>query len=267
MTPDFDRQTLDSLSTGERALLDFIIDHQEQLAKLSIQELAEMAFTSPATVVRLCKKFGFDGFSELKFLLREKKRKSNTLPDPSLELKGVISRSFGDLTQTIRGIRQETLAFITDCLCSDKNLYLFARGMSYMPITYMHQVLLSVDRDCLCFIDPPLMLQAAQNMTAEDVVIIASSGGATDGIQRAAQMAKEHGAAVIALTSDARSPLAAIADIHIHCHTPNRYRNGIDIKSRFTMMFVIDLIINCYLNRMNLNPPSDPSIYINQKNW
>lgn len=266
MTRYFDQLLLDTLSHSETELLQYILDHQQDLLHISIQRLAESAYTSPASIIRMCKKLNLSGFNDLKYYLREKRVKQQDAP-LSAELKGVLSKDYAYLKQTLSGLSMTDLAFTADCLCSDKNIYLFARGMSFMPITYMHQVLLSLDRDCLCFIDPPLMFHAARHMTANDVVLIASSGGSTDGIQKAAQLAKEHQATVIALTSDQHSPLATLADVVFHCYASNRYLNEIDIKSRFTMMFVIDLILCCYFDRISLNQPSDPNFYINQKNW
>lgn len=262
----FEDSLLGTLTQSEKQLLDTIINQPKLITSMNIQELSDAVYTSPAAIIRLCKKLGLDGFGDLKYRLRDKLAAPSG-PDTSQELKGVIENHYRELSQTAASLRPEDLRFAADCLCSHKNIYLFGRGMSYMPITYMHQVLLSVDRDCLCYIDPPLMWGAALHMNSDDVIFIASSGGATDGIHKAARLAKEHNATVIALTAGIDSPLAGIADICLHCAAPRRYLNEIDIKSRFTMMFAIDIILDCYLSRLNLNPPSDPRLYINQQNW
>lgn len=261
----FDQDLLTALSAGDRRLLEDISQCRDGVGRMNIQELADTVYTSPASIIRLCKKLGLEGFSELKYLLKPEWSVPGS--DPAMELRGVIEARYRELSRTAASFTAADLSFVADCLCSDRNIYLFGRGMSYMPITYMHQVLMSVDRDCLCYIDPPLMYHAAAHMTADDVVFIASSGGATEAIRKAAGMARDHQATVIALTADPDSALAGNADILFHCTARRRYLNEIDITSRFTMMFAIDVILECYLNRLNLNPPSDPQLYLNQKNW
>lgn len=267
MTPEFDNQLLKGLTSSEMKVLHFIRLHEKVFLSMSIQELAKSTYTSAPSIIRLCKKLQLEGFNELKYMIRSKTRMTSPDADPALDLKGVISGNLNRLKETVQEISPADLTFASDCLASTKNIYLFGRGLTYMPLTYMHQILLSVDRDCLCFIDPPLMFNSSAHMTENDVVFIASSGGSTDGIYRSAALAKENGASVIALTSDKDSPLAGYSDVVFYCSSPKRYLNGIDVKSRFTIMFVIDLILTCYLNRMQLNPPSDPRTYLEQRNW
>lgn len=267
MTPEFDRSLLEQLTTSELEVINYISQHETAFLNMSIQELAKTTFTSTSSIMRLCKKLDLEGFNELKYVIRQKAKAKKPVTDSSLDLRGVISTHLNRTADTVQGISASDLSFSADCLASNRNIYLFGRGLSYMPLTYMHQVLLSVDRDCLCYMDPPLMYNSAAHMTKEDVVFIASSSGAAGEIYRSATLAKENGASVIVLTSDKNSPLATCSDLVFYCNAEKRYRNGIDVKSRFNMMFVIDLILTCYLNRMNLNPPSDPGIYINQRNW
>ncbi len=53
-------------SDGEKALAEFILDKGREIDCYSIRSLAEHAYTSPATMIRLCKKLGFSGFDEFK---------------------------------------------------------------------------------------------------------------------------------------------------------------------------------------------------------
>lgn len=267
MTPEFERQLPDQLTPSEMKVIHFIRLHETEFLNMNIQELSKATYTSAPSIIRLCKKLGLEGLNELKYTVRSKNREKYLSSGSSLELKGVISGTLNRLKDMVQEISSSDLSFAADCLASTKNLYLFGRGLTYMPLTYMHQILLSVDRDCLCFIDPPLMFNCAAHMTENDVVFIASSSGSAEAICRCAALAKENGAVVIALTSDKDSPLAGCSDVVFYCNSPERYLNGVDVKSRFTIMYVIDLILTCYLNRMHLNPPSDPRIYIDQKNW
>lgn len=56
----------EQMSAGERSVADYILSLKGSLEKYSTRNLADAAYTSPATVIRLCKKMGFSGFDELK---------------------------------------------------------------------------------------------------------------------------------------------------------------------------------------------------------
>lgn len=51
----------------EQAVARYILEHTEAILPMSAEELAKAAFTSKATVIRLCKKLGLAGYQELKF--------------------------------------------------------------------------------------------------------------------------------------------------------------------------------------------------------
>ena len=55
-----------------RGVLRFLRENPEEAAGYSIKQLADKTFSSAATIVRLCRKMGFDGYKELqKSLLYE----------------------------------------------------------------------------------------------------------------------------------------------------------------------------------------------------
>lgn len=255
------------LTENEQEILKYLAANEKAVSGMTIRELAGSTYSSPAAIIRLCKKLNLEGFNELKYFIRDKHKKERMKGQNGLELTGVLSGCLAAFQNTLSSISPDDLTMAADCLAQDNNIYLYGRGLSYMPITYMYQMLLSVDRDCLCFIDPPLIYQAASQMGTDDVVFIASAGGSTEGVTKACRMAKANGAFVIALTADSGSFLAEHANLCFHCQAGIRYRNGIDITSRFTIMAVIDMILSCYFSKMNLSSQSDPSLYINQKNW
>ena len=56
----------DSLKTAEKKAVDFLLEHPEEIANLTIVDFAERAGCSEATIVRLSKRLGYEGFPELK---------------------------------------------------------------------------------------------------------------------------------------------------------------------------------------------------------
>ena len=55
-----------SASPSEKTLIDFILKCPEEVINVNIRNLSKKTFTSPATIIRLCKNLSFNGFQDLK---------------------------------------------------------------------------------------------------------------------------------------------------------------------------------------------------------
>ncbi|AXY24716.1 sugar isomerase [Suicoccus acidiformans] len=56
---------------GEQLLVDYILEHTEDIHQLSASALAQLTHTNPTSLVRIAKKLGYVGWSDLKEALRE----------------------------------------------------------------------------------------------------------------------------------------------------------------------------------------------------
>ena len=57
-------KALDHLTIQEKYLVDYILDNPDDILQKNINELAQLSYTSTATVSRLCKKLGFKGYKD-----------------------------------------------------------------------------------------------------------------------------------------------------------------------------------------------------------
>lgn len=249
----FSPEQIAGLSPIEKTILQYSIRNLKKFYNMSIQEIAENTFSSTSTIMRLCKKLRFDGFNEFKYFICHHADLQKEQKQDHYVLNSIISKEVSSLKQTALELDQNKIETIIGYFLEDKKIHFFARGLSYMPAFYMYNMLLSVDRNCFFHIDPPLMYHAADDMDENDILIIASSGGATSPIVTAATMAKERNATVIAFCSDRTSPLFQIASISFYCMAESRYYKEIDAKSRLSILFVMDLILECYFEKLNLN--------------
>ena len=60
------REACSSLSAAEQQIARFIIENPEEATLLTVRQLAQHTFTSPSSVVRVCRSVGFDGYKELR---------------------------------------------------------------------------------------------------------------------------------------------------------------------------------------------------------
>ncbi len=75
---------LPDLSDVELYIYNYILANSQSVTYMSIQKLAKATNTSTASILRFCRKFGCDGFSEFKFKLREELAKNNVNIQPEM---------------------------------------------------------------------------------------------------------------------------------------------------------------------------------------
>ena len=59
------KQYLPTASGAEQGALRYLLEHSEEIPQLSVKELSQRSFSSAATIVRLCRKLGFEGYRDL----------------------------------------------------------------------------------------------------------------------------------------------------------------------------------------------------------
>ncbi len=113
---------MDSFTHQAKAAARYILDHVELIQKMSAEELAKASFTSKATVVRLCKKLGVEGYQELKFKLVSE-MVENIRVNQLLSKEPITEKSsYNDIITTLPKLYDKA---ITDTkLCMDKNVML-----------------------------------------------------------------------------------------------------------------------------------------------
>src|ERR1700682_150691 len=73
----------DDCSRSQKDVAQYIVDHLDEAAFQTAEELARRANTSSSTVVRFSQALGFEGFPELQAAAREEYRRVHTKAAPS----------------------------------------------------------------------------------------------------------------------------------------------------------------------------------------
>ena len=68
----FDNEKVKTLNELEMLVYDYILKHRKVVVEMSIRELSATCHVSTATIVRMCHKLNLSGFSELKYVIKQK---------------------------------------------------------------------------------------------------------------------------------------------------------------------------------------------------
>ncbi|MDD3809784.1 MAG: MurR/RpiR family transcriptional regulator [Erysipelotrichaceae bacterium] len=104
-------KNFDQLNEIDLYIWQYINHHQKECLAMSIQQLAKECNVSTTSILRLTKKIGLAGYSELKVLLKWQDQTGsfshNTIPNIAAELKSTIDNLVGlDLMATVKDIHQ-----------------------------------------------------------------------------------------------------------------------------------------------------------------
>lgn len=224
------RLVLPTLAKAERRAAEYLLEHQAELPSLNLSELATNSDCSQASIVRLCKAIGLDGFKQLKAELTRQNFESpgelfpgnGGTPGPDGNMADVLKEVF---SYNVRSL-QDTFALYTpqydkalEAILGAKQLAFFAIGNASMPCQYAYMMFRRMGYYCSANTDPDLQMLDAANLGKGDVAIAVSHTGQTRHVVAATEVAHNNGATTICITKNARSPLTQVCDIQLFTAT------------------------------------------------
>src|SRR5699024_6309302 len=102
---DISPDKYNTLSEAERYLLNYIYEHLEYISTTSIVKLSENASVSTATIVRLMKKKGYDGYTYFKYTIHENMgtpKSHKELEDIDIKIQRAILKNENEVIKTIQ---------------------------------------------------------------------------------------------------------------------------------------------------------------------
>jgi len=206
----------------------YALDHPEEVAFGTAASIAQAADVQPSTLVRFAQHLGFDGFSDLQGIFRNrlKERTGNyeerlatiraTTKQGSEDIAilngflGAASQSIDKLVQTVNPLRFERAAAL---LADAETIYLIARRRSYPIAAYLAYAfgkmkLRYVLTGSMAGLDPEMLAMATERDAA---IAVSFSPYAPSTIEQARQLGAL-GVPVVSITDNAFSPLAECAE-------------------------------------------------------
>lgn len=213
-----------SLVPSEQRVAQLCLDSPQTVALMSVADLVAATGTSPATVVRACKRLGFSGFQHLRqILLRDlgaAARDTATDNDtPSMGEPGssqhLVSGIFYRASQEIRGalgsLDFREFSAAVEAIRSRRRLLVIANGASLAPAQALALNFLGTGIICEAPTDVVSQHISAKLLSPGDVCIAISDSGQNSYTLASARLAGERGAVVIGVTSYGKSDLAALS--------------------------------------------------------
>ncbi|NMB01243.1 MAG: MurR/RpiR family transcriptional regulator [Firmicutes bacterium] len=201
------------LSEEEKRVITSIVQHIENNSgKVGIQQIADENFVSTAFIMKLCKRLGFDGYSELFYYLALQNANPVLQGDPQRET----------LQNLIDNYHDDEIQSFCKLLAQFREQKIFAVGAGFADLVADY----IVQRLAVCgfmvfnrvhFYDLMLMKEERQGgmvpVIEPSMIIAISQSGETDTVLNDVRRAKESGFKVLSFSRRAESTLAELSDI------------------------------------------------------
>ncbi len=227
-----------TLNDTEKKIVDYILQNYDHLG--TIKSISDELFMSPNTIVRLCKKLGYTGFSELKYTILQNQSQQNIDPSNNYDIKEVF-----DYTLSINSLDKIRLAAKTIFDCNQ--LVIFSLGLSHIvaldllkKLVHLNKVVFAPDdRDCCKLY--------ANNLQEGQVAMILSLSGNTDIMKNITYTAKAKDIPIVTLTGWGQNSVATLGDVNLFAFYNKLSVNNYDVSSRLGLYILTELIFQEYL--------------------
>lgn len=173
----------DQLSENEKYILNYILLNREECLKLNVSELSKKSMSSPASIVRLSKKLGLSGFSELKYQLKSD-RSSYKESSTSLDGCNYVSNLKHDIDLTIRLFEQMDLTHQYNLLKNSNYIYAYGTGTAQKTmLNELNRYMLSIGKNLIIIPSYNELEMVANSESDIDLMIIISLSEDTKNMQ------------------------------------------------------------------------------------
>lgn len=244
---------LAGMSSSEADVLRLVIEDPQFAAEATTAQLAQRAGVSPPTVVRAARAAGFGGFAELKLGLAYARGSARFFTPPqtldatsapaevvSMVIDGgrrALSSAEGILDLTAVGEAAERIGV-------SSRVIVVGAGTSAAVAADIAFRLTTIGIAALNISDHMSALVAARLLSEGDVALAFSATGRTPHTLSVCDAARSSGASLVAITNQAQSPLALLADVSLAVGGDDLDDQMAAASSRIAHLAVADAIVS-----------------------
>ena len=250
---------MENLSEGQKSILQYMCGHPQEIASMTIKELAQATYTSPATLIRVSKKLGYNGFDELKkdFLIEENYINTHFQKiDPNYPF--LATDNYMTIASKITTLAKET----ADDTLSLIDFYTLQKAVKFLlkaekihltaisfPLIYGRDFQLKLRRigknvEIIDLLGE--QLYAAPIINKSDCALMISYSGETPLIRQMIKVYQQKNIPIIAITGVGSSTLRSAADVSLSVTTREKLYSKISGYSNlFSINLILDILYSC----------------------
>jgi DNA-binding MurR/RpiR family transcriptional regulator len=228
------RARFDECSRSQKDVAQYIVDHLDEAAFQTAEELARRANTSSSTVVRFSQALGFEGFPELQAAAREEYRRvhakapagaSETGPASSTplfsldqnEFETSLTADYLNVEETARKISRSSVEALVEAIVAAEKVLVAGTDQMAFFASYLRHLLMLLDLRVDVVASPSQEALSRLGRIDQGTLVIGLSAGRPHPlVVRAMKLARHRKARTAAITDATLSEVAKLAQIKLY---------------------------------------------------
>lgn len=265
------KNNYDQIFLAEKKVADFILENPEKAVNANVSELASYSGVSDATVIRLCKHIGYEGYYQLRIeLSRDLGRRQVNEADMGHTKADTVSGLFQAFSSNIieigKNLDQGKLLECANLIKTGRQVHLVAVGNTSPIAMYTGFRLGRLGIKCTYGSIPEYFMNHVNLADSEDVVIAVSRSGESRQVIQALELAKEKGLKIISITGFEHSPVSKLSDYFLLSNVFGQSFDYYKGYSRLNEIVVIDTLLHFVTNEEKIiaNSADKPEIIFSE---
>jgi DNA-binding MurR/RpiR family transcriptional regulator len=223
------RARFDDFSRSQKDVAQYIVDHLDEAAFQTAEELARRANTSSSTVVRFSQALGFEGFPELQHAARDEyRRRRDDAPKgvPSAaplfsldhtEFEAALAADHVNVEDTAHKLSRSDAEAAIDAIVSAEKVLIAGTDQMAFFASYLRHLLMLLDLRAEIVASPSQEALGRLSRIDERTLVIGLSAGRPHPlITRTMKLARHRKAPTLAITDATLSEVARLARIRLY---------------------------------------------------
>jgi DNA-binding MurR/RpiR family transcriptional regulator len=228
------RARFDEFSRSQKDVAQYIVDHLDEVAFQTAEELARRANTSSSTVVRFSQALGFEGFPELQGQAREEYRRrvaagliggangASAAAEPLFsldqnEFETAVAADHVNVEETARKISRSDVEAAIDAIAGARRVLIAGTDQMAFFASYLRHLLMLLDLQADIVASPSQEALSRLGRIDDSMLVIGLSAGRPHPlVVRAMKLARHRKAGTVAITDATLSEVAKLAQIRLY---------------------------------------------------
>lgn len=229
------------LNPTEERIVDYLLEHYGTLQNLKIAKAAEELYLSPNSIVRLCKKLGYHGFSELKYqIIHDQKQYGIEAAEQQASVMDILK-------QTLAINSSQNIEEAAKLIHNSRQVIFFALGLSRIVALDLAKKLEHLNKIIIVPDDRDNCILYANNLAPGQIAFFISYSGNTDIICKLSYIAQTRGVPIVTLTGMSQNPISSSSAVSLYAYFRKLSYKDADITSRIGFYLVTELILEEYM--------------------
>ena len=242
------KENYQQMFSAEKKVADYILQNPERTVSANVSELAELSGVSDATVIRMCKHLGYQGFYQMKLNLARDLgqhqlvgyRGEQDNPDTAKAILQGIARN---LLSTASKLDTNVVLACAKLIRESEMVHAVAVGNTSPVAIDLGFRLGRLGIRTSSALVPEYFLSNISLGSKKDVIVAISHSGSSKQVIQALELGRDKGMKSIAITGSARSPVSQLADYTLSISVDDPLFSEFGAVSHVYSMAVIDALL------------------------